>query len=56
MKAQGGFGLVAAGSAAALAGAFIGTRLLKKITMDTIHKIVGILLIFLALALGTGLI
>ncbi len=56
MKTQGGFGLVATGSVAAFAGAFIGTRLLKKVTMDTIQKIVSILLIFLALAIGTGLI
>jgi len=56
MKTQGGFGLVAAGSAAAFAGTYISTRLLKKITMDGIRKIVGTLLIILAMAMGTGLI
>ncbi|MBU0973022.1 MAG: sulfite exporter TauE/SafE family protein [Proteobacteria bacterium] len=56
MQAQGSLGLVAAGSAAAFTGAFIGTRMLKKITMGTLQKIVGILLIVLALAMGTGLI
>jgi hypothetical protein len=56
MKIQGGFGLVAAGTAAAFAGTYIGTRLLKKVTMDILRKMVGILLIILAMAMGSGLI
>lgn len=40
----------------AFAGAFIGRRLLKKITFDLIHTIVGIAIILLALALGLGVI
>ena len=40
----------------AFAGAFIGRRLLKKITFDIIHTIVGIAIILLALVLGLGVI
>nr|NJM03703.1 TSUP family transporter [Desulfobacula sp.] len=56
ITAPGGFGLVAAGTVSAFAGTYIGARLVKKVTMDMIRKIVGILLILLALAMGTGLI
>ena len=56
IKIQGGFGLVVAGSVSAFAGTYIGARLVKKVTMEAIRKIVGILLILLAMAMGTGLI
>lgn len=56
LKEQGDFGLVAAGCIAAFTGVFIGKRLLKKITMATIKKTVGGLLILLAMAMGSGLI
>lgn len=55
-KEQSGFGLILAGSLAAFLGAFIGSRLLKKITMRAIQIIVGIMLFVLAIALGAGLI
>ncbi len=53
---RGGVGLVVAGSLAAFLGAFIGSRLLKKITMRTIQTIVGFMLLLLAAALGTGVV
>ena len=56
LKAQGGIGLILAGCLAAFVGAFIGSRLLKKITMRAIQTIVGIMLFLLAIALGAGLI
>lgn len=53
---QDGLGLVAAGSLAAFAGTFLGSRLLSKITMRAIRNTVGVLLLLLAGALGTGLV
>ena len=52
---RGGVGLVVAGSLAAFLGAFIGSRLLKKITMRVIQITVGMMLFMLSIALGTGL-
>jgi uncharacterized membrane protein YfcA len=40
---------------AAIAGAFIGNKLLKKITLKFIQKLVAVMLIVLSLALGSGL-
>ena len=55
LKSQGGLQLVLAGCLAAFLGAFIGSRLLKKITMQAIQTIVGIMLFLLAIAMGVGL-
>jgi len=52
----GGVGLVIAGSLAAFLGAFIGSRLLKKVTMQGIQVTVGTMLLLLSLALGSGLV
>lgn len=41
---------------AAIAGAFIGNKLLKKITLKFIQKLVAVMLIVLSLALGSGMI
>lgn len=56
LKSQGGLELVVAGSLAAFIGSFIGSRLLKKITMRTIQTIVGVMLFLLSLAIGAGII
>ncbi len=56
LSASGGTSLVIAGTVAAFAGSFIGSRLVKKITMRAIQLIVGIMLLSLALALGSGII
>jgi len=56
LKDQGGIGLIIAGSLAAFSGAFIASRFLKKITMRTIQIVVGIMLFFLSIAIGTGII
>jgi hypothetical protein len=48
--------LIAAGSGAAFAGVVIGKRFLHKITMVTIQKLTGILLLGIAAALGLGLV
>ena len=41
---------------AAIAGALIGNKLLKKITLKFIQKLVAVMLIVLSLALGSGMI
>lgn len=56
MQSQGGVGLVIAGSLCAFGGAFVGSRLLTKITMRTIQLIVGSMLLVLSVALGSGFI
>jgi uncharacterized protein len=49
-------GLVVAATLSAFAGSFIGARLVKKVTIASIQKIVGAMLILLAIALGTGIV
>ncbi|RPI74143.1 MAG: sulfite exporter TauE/SafE family protein [Ignavibacteriales bacterium] len=41
---------------AAFIGAFTGTRLIKKITLKTLHYIVAVMLFIFAILLGTGII
>lgn len=48
--------LVVVATLAAFAGAFIGSRLLKKTTMESIQQIVAVLLVMMAIALAAGLI
>jgi hypothetical protein len=48
--------LLLAAIVSAFLGAFIGNRLMKKVTMRTIQVIVGIMLFGIAGALGTGII
>jgi uncharacterized membrane protein YfcA len=48
--------LVVAGALAAFTGVIIGKRLLPKITMRTVQRITGAMLLFIALLLGTGLV
>lgn len=54
LTSAGGVQLVAAATLAAFLGAFIGARLIQKVTMHAIQKIVGVMLILLALGLATG--
>ncbi len=49
-------GILVWGILAAFTGSFIGTRLVKKVTMRHIQVIVGIMLLLLAVALGSGII
>ncbi len=48
--------LVVCATLSAIAGAIIGNRLLKKVTLKFIQKLVAILLIIVSIALGSGLI
>ncbi len=56
LKNQVGIGLITAAILVAFLGSFIGSRMVKKITMNTIKVIVGIVLLLLAFALGSGLV
>jgi hypothetical protein len=48
--------LLAAATASAFLGAFLGSRLMKKVTMRAIQVLVSMMLLGIALALGAGLI
>lgn len=48
--------LVASATAAGIAGSFVGNKLLKKVTLEFVHKLVAIMLIIVSIALGAGLI
>jgi len=47
--------LVLLGTLAAITGAFLGNKLLKKVTIDSIQVIVAIMLIVISIGLGAGL-
>lgn len=47
--------LVLLGTLAAIAGAFLGNKLLKKITIDSIQVVVAVMLIVISIALGAGI-
>jgi uncharacterized membrane protein YfcA len=49
-------GLVMAATISAFAGAYTGSRLLKKVTLRAVELVVTILLIILSIALGLGII
>lgn len=53
---SGGVKVVIAATAAAFAGAYIGARLMKKVTMKAVHWIVGLMLLLIAGGLMVGLI
>jgi len=48
-------GLVAAASLSAFAGAFLGTRLIKKVTMRAVQLVVGVMLIVAGVGMASGL-
>jgi uncharacterized membrane protein YfcA len=48
--------LVGVATFTAFAGAYIGKKLMKKVTIKTVQKIVGVMLLLLGTALGCGLI
>lgn len=56
LRSHGGIELVVTGTLAAFVGAYVGSRLVKKITMRTVQTIVGVLLLLIGVSLGTGII
>jgi uncharacterized membrane protein YfcA len=53
---QENMGLVICATLAGIAGSYIGNKLLKKITLQSIQTLVAIMLIIVSIALGAGLI
>jgi uncharacterized membrane protein YfcA len=53
---RGNASIVIAGVGAAFLGAYAGSRLLEKTTLDVIQKVVAVALILVAIALGAGVI
>lgn len=53
---QDNLGLVVAATVSAFAGAYIGSRLLKKVTLHAVQLVVTIMLIILSIALGLGIV
>ncbi len=49
------WGLVLAATVAAFLGAFIGSRLVKKITLRTLQIMIGLMLVLVGLGMGSGL-
>ena len=56
LKLQDGIGLVIAGSLAAFTGSVVGSRLLRTVTLYGLKTFMALMLILLAIALGSGLI
>jgi uncharacterized membrane protein YfcA len=54
IAAEGGYALLAAAALAAFAGSFVGARLVKKVTLVTIQRTVGALLMLFSIAMGSG--
>ena len=48
--------LIVAATLSAIAGAFLGNKLLKKVTFKFLQKLIAFLLIIISLALGSGII
>jgi uncharacterized membrane protein YfcA len=55
LSSQGGYELVAAAAGAAFVGSFVGSRLVRKVTLEAVQKLVGALLLLVSIALGSGL-
>src|SRR5262249_46683785 len=56
LSSAGGGRLVVAACACAFAGSFVGTRLVRKVTLQTLQRCVAVGLLLLAVALGAGLV
>lgn len=50
------YGLMVSATSCAFAGAFIGNKVLKKITLKTMHSLIGIMLMLFSILLALGLI
>lgn len=53
---EGNLPLVVCATLSAIAGAYLGNRLLKKITLKFLQRLVAIMLVLISIALGAGLI
>ena len=53
---EGMWNVVLWGIAAAFVGSYLGRRLMKKVTMEAIHGLVGVLLVLLGAAIASGIV
>lgn len=53
-RAEIDYGLVSLASLSAFAGAYLGARLLSKVTIEAVRRIVAVMLVLIALALMSG--
>jgi uncharacterized protein len=53
---QGMWNIVSFATLSAFAGAFVGKRLIKKVTVDLIQKLVGVMLVVLGVLLAVGIV
>lgn len=53
---HGGLGLIAVATVSAFAGVFLGGRLLRKVAMEAVQVLTGVLLLAIAVALGSGVV
>lgn len=51
---RGAFALLGAAALSAFVGSFVGARLVRKVTLATIQRLVGALLVVVAVAMGAG--
>lgn len=56
LREHGGLGLIAAACLAAFTGSFVGSRLVKSVTLTLLQQTVGVMLLLLAAALAAGLV
>jgi uncharacterized protein len=56
LERGGGWGMIAAATIAAFVGSFVGSRLVKAVTMGGLRRVVGMMLLVLAVAIGIGLV
>lgn len=56
LRSDGGVGLVLAAILAAFAGAWVGRRQVRRMTRRSIHRLVGGMLLVLALVIGAGIV
>ena len=52
---KGGGSLLIASTLSAFAGSYVGARLVKKVTLVAVQRLVGVLLLLFAIAMGAGL-
>jgi len=55
LQERGGLGLIGAATVSAFTGTYLGSRLVRKVTLRAVHRIVTGMLLLLALALSSGL-
>jgi hypothetical protein len=53
---QDGYSLLAVATLSAFAGSFVGTRLVRKVTLRGLQRVIGVMLLVFAVAIGAGVV